>query len=141
MAQTAGDYKALVCIFLFGGNDAGNMVIPDSDYASSAGWGGRFADKTADLNITTFPPITSVAGTPIFTSGNIERPLAIAAAPTRLDGALRLDGFPNPPDNDARYQTLQSLLQLDQMLTLVRGASRVTNEALMVERALRTAGD
>ncbi len=237
MAQTAGDYKVLVCIFLFGGNDAGNMVIPDSDYASyaaarqaagiaipqssllqisppsiagstfglhpsltglhelwslgklavvtnvgplveptnrtsyrnatvriplnlfshsdqqnqwqtsvsdaasPAGWGGRVADKTADLNITTFPPITSVAGTPIFTSGNIERPLAIAAAPTRLDGALRLDGFPNPPDNDARYQTLQSLLQLDQSLTLVRGASRVTNEALTVERALRAAGD
>ena len=24
----AGDYKALVCIFLFGGNDSGNMLIP-----------------------------------------------------------------------------------------------------------------
>ncbi len=237
MAQTAGDYRALVCIFLFGGNDAGNMVIPDSDYAgyaaarqaaglaipqasllqisppsiagstfglhpsltglhelwgmrklavvanvgplveptdrtnyrngtvrvplnlfshsdqqnqwqtsvsdtaSSAGWGGRLADKTGDLNITMFPPVTSVAGTPIFTSGNIERPLAIAVAPTRLDAALRLDGFPNPPDNDARYQTMQSLLQIDQTLTLVRGASQVTNEALTVERALRAAGD
>src|SRR5688572_19916870 len=31
-AQT--DYKALVCIFLFGGNDSGNMVIPYDDYAS-----------------------------------------------------------------------------------------------------------
>lgn len=30
-AQTpaAGDYKALVCIFLFGGNDANNMLIPN----------------------------------------------------------------------------------------------------------------
>ncbi len=27
-AQSAGDYKALVCIFLFGGNDAFNMVLP-----------------------------------------------------------------------------------------------------------------
>ncbi len=27
------DYKALVCIFLFGGNDANNIVIPDTDYA------------------------------------------------------------------------------------------------------------
>ena len=25
------DYKALVCIFLFGGNDAGNMIIPYDD--------------------------------------------------------------------------------------------------------------
>jgi uncharacterized protein (DUF1501 family) len=28
MAQTATDYKALVCVFLFGGNDSNNMVIP-----------------------------------------------------------------------------------------------------------------
>jgi len=28
-AQSAGDYKALVCIFLYGGNDAGNLLIPN----------------------------------------------------------------------------------------------------------------
>jgi len=28
-AQTTGDYKALVCIFLFGGNDANNMLVPN----------------------------------------------------------------------------------------------------------------
>src|ERR1700712_23946 len=28
LANTTPDYKALVCIFLFGGNDANNMVIP-----------------------------------------------------------------------------------------------------------------
>jgi uncharacterized protein (DUF1501 family) len=27
-AQTASDYKALVCIFLFGGNDSNNLLIP-----------------------------------------------------------------------------------------------------------------
>jgi uncharacterized protein (DUF1501 family) len=27
------DYKALVCVFLFGGNDANNIVIPYTDYA------------------------------------------------------------------------------------------------------------
>ncbi|MFN0298965.1 MAG: DUF1501 domain-containing protein, partial [Burkholderiales bacterium] len=27
-AQAAGDYKALVCVFLYGGNDGNNMVIP-----------------------------------------------------------------------------------------------------------------
>ena len=32
----AGDYKALVCIFLFGGNDSGNMLIPYDDYAQYA---------------------------------------------------------------------------------------------------------
>ena len=33
-AAQSGDYKALVCLFLFGGNDANSMVIPYSDYAS-----------------------------------------------------------------------------------------------------------
>jgi uncharacterized protein (DUF1501 family) len=36
-AATAADYKALVCIFLFGGNDAYNMVLP-TDAASWAAY-------------------------------------------------------------------------------------------------------
>ena len=28
-AQTSGDYKALVCIFLFGGNDSNNLLVPN----------------------------------------------------------------------------------------------------------------
>ena len=236
-AQSA-DYRALVCIFLFGGNDSGNVVIPYDDYATYAaarqasgiaipqssllqispasissrfglhpslvglsdlwnqgkmavvcnvgplvepilnrnsyinrtvripvnlfshsdqqnqwqtsvstgagasGWGGRIADETENLNLpSTFPPITSVAGTPIFVTGNVEQPLAIAPAPTTLNTALRLDGFPNPPDNDARYIAMQNLLKLDQSITLVRGAGRVTSEALAVEKTLRLAGD
>ena len=27
-AQSAGDYKALVCVFLYGGNDHGNTLVP-----------------------------------------------------------------------------------------------------------------
>jgi len=36
LAQSAQDYKALVCVFLFGGNDSNNMVVPLSStgYAS-----------------------------------------------------------------------------------------------------------
>ncbi len=35
MAQGATDYKALVCIFLFGGNDANNLIVPiDSRYTA-----------------------------------------------------------------------------------------------------------
>src|SRR5262245_34676855 len=43
-AQSA-DYKALVCIFLFGGNDSGNVVIPFDDYSSYAN--GREASNLA----------------------------------------------------------------------------------------------
>src|ERR1035438_4426233 len=28
-AQSSGNYKAMVCIFLFGGNDANNMLVPN----------------------------------------------------------------------------------------------------------------
>ncbi len=35
MAQGATDYKALVCIFLFGGNDSNNVIVPiDTRYAA-----------------------------------------------------------------------------------------------------------
>src|SRR6266478_4911083 len=36
LAQSAQDYKALVCVFLFCGNDSNNMVVPlsTSGYAS-----------------------------------------------------------------------------------------------------------
>lgn len=42
LAQTSSDYKALVCVFLFGGNDANNTLIPYdttgySEYASIRG--------------------------------------------------------------------------------------------------------
>jgi uncharacterized protein (DUF1501 family) len=37
-AAPANDYKALVCIFLYGGNDANNMIVPidSAGYASYA---------------------------------------------------------------------------------------------------------
>jgi uncharacterized protein (DUF1501 family) len=31
-AQSMGGYKALVCVFLFGGNDSNNMIVPITDY-------------------------------------------------------------------------------------------------------------
>jgi uncharacterized protein (DUF1501 family) len=32
-AQSAGDYKAIVCVFLFGGNDANNLLVPNDSAA------------------------------------------------------------------------------------------------------------
>ena len=41
-AQAATGYKAMVCVFLFGGNDSNNMIMPYTDYAQySAGAHGR----------------------------------------------------------------------------------------------------
>ena len=37
LAQGTTDYKALVCIFMFGGNDSNNMIVPvDANYANYA---------------------------------------------------------------------------------------------------------
>jgi uncharacterized protein (DUF1501 family) len=35
-AQAMGGYKAIVCVFLFGGSDSNNMIIPYTDYAQYA---------------------------------------------------------------------------------------------------------
>ena len=38
LAQSPGDYKALVCVFLAGGNDGNNMIIPYTDYNATGGY-------------------------------------------------------------------------------------------------------
>ena len=44
------DYRALVCVFLFGGNDAHNMIVPlDARYATYAANRGPLAIPQADL--------------------------------------------------------------------------------------------
>ena len=45
LAQAATDYRALVCVFLFGGNDANNMLIPNdtAGYANYLNYRGAVA--------------------------------------------------------------------------------------------------
>ena len=51
LAQTSPGYKALVCIFLYGGNDANNMLIPaaSADYANYASLRGALAIPQGSL--------------------------------------------------------------------------------------------
>jgi uncharacterized protein (DUF1501 family) len=57
-AALPGDYRALVCIFLYGGNDANNTVIPRGpDYAAYAAARGQLALPQATLR-----PISPVGG-------------------------------------------------------------------------------
>src|ERR1700755_1757722 len=51
LAQTTTDYKALVCIFMFGGNDANNMLVPfdASGYGNYAGIRGPLALPQSSL--------------------------------------------------------------------------------------------
>ena len=61
MAAPAADYKALVCIFMFGGNDANNMVVPlgSADYGSYARIRGGLALPQASL-LPVMPPSAGV---------------------------------------------------------------------------------
>ncbi|MCV2370612.1 DUF1501 domain-containing protein [Roseateles oligotrophus] len=65
-AQTAGDYKALVCVFLFGGNDAFNMVLP-TDTESWAAYSqvrNQAPESIALLAPGTAPQMNAGAGSP-----------------------------------------------------------------------------
>jgi uncharacterized protein (DUF1501 family) len=72
-AQVASDYKAIVCIFLFGGNDALNMVLP----TDAASWSAYTAVRNqAPDSIALLAPGTAPVGT------------AAVGSPQRLGGVL-----------------------------------------------------
>ena len=63
-ASTATDYKALVCVFLYGGNDYGNTLIPTDSarYAAYAGMRPSLAYTQAQLAATVLSPNVALAG-------------------------------------------------------------------------------
>ena len=221
LAQGTADYKALVCIFLFGGNDGNNMIVPidTQGYANyqsiranlalaqssllplqiggqanlgfhaslpelqalfntnkslailanvgtlvqpttranyqkfqnlrhnlfshsdqqdqwqttqlkgmpNAGWAGKVADKIAPAfnSGALFPPILSVAGNPIFTTGNVTRPFTMS--PGSTPGA---QGFDSSAASQARFLATQQLLTFDTGISLVQAASTVTGQSI-----------
>jgi len=62
-AATAGDYKALLCIFLYGGNDTNNVVVPidTAGYANYANLRSTIALPQAQLL-----PLAVAGGTPAY---------------------------------------------------------------------------
>lgn len=81
--QSAPDYRALVCIFLFGGNDAHNMVLAtDSDSY------GRYyaARNTGSSPIALLPPGT--APVPIGSMSSYTGRVATGGSPEHLGGVL-----------------------------------------------------
>ena len=62
MAQSGPDYRALVCVFLFGGNDSNNTIIPmdDTNYQAYTNLRGSLALTGSALT----PTVTSVSGAP-----------------------------------------------------------------------------
>ena len=63
-AATATDYKALVCVFLYGGNDYGNTLIPydATRYAAYQAMRPTLAYARSDLAATLLAPTTALPG-------------------------------------------------------------------------------
>jgi uncharacterized protein (DUF1501 family) len=64
MAQSSMDYKAMVCIFMFGGNDANNMIVPNDSagYTNYANIRAGLALPQGQLLSVTPPSIGSPFG-------------------------------------------------------------------------------
>ena len=221
-AQAAADYKALVCVFLYGGNDGNNTVIPidtagyaqyaavrttasginlardallpitpvnvgtpfglhpslgalqtlfnsgqlailanvgtllqpttKTDYnagvrpeslyshsdqqtqwqsavsntVSGTGWGGRIADTLTGYNAgTSFPVVTSLSGTVLYTTGSSAVPLAVP-----VSGSFALSGFANNAAGNARLAAVNALLGQSSSNVFVNGAESIGRQAL-----------
>src|ERR1700688_1586009 len=56
LAQSGGNYRALVCVFLFGGNDSNNTIVPmdDANYQAYTSIRGSLALPTSELTPTVY---------------------------------------------------------------------------------------
>ncbi len=69
MAQSSANYRALVCVFLFGGNDSNNTVIPmdDTSFQAYSSIRGSLALSASELT----PTVYSVSNAPFAFHGKL----------------------------------------------------------------------
>ena len=94
-AQTAGGYKALVCLFFFGGNDSFHMVLP----TDAASWSAYTTTRNQAPDPISLRPL-----------GAAPNPAAAAGSPTRLGGVLPLSPA-NPQGRSFAIHPLMAGLQ------------------------------
>ena len=81
--QSAPDYRALVCIFLFGGNDSNNMVLAtDTD-----SWGRYFAIRNTGADPIALMPV-GTAPTPVGQTSAVTGRVAALGTPEAWGGVL-----------------------------------------------------
>jgi uncharacterized protein (DUF1501 family) len=102
------DYKALVCVYLFGGNDANNLIVPADNYAAySSARGGTAGVALAANTLLSIPG--SSGGTyglhssltdlvPIYNAGYLAFVLNMGALNRPLSKAEYLSGVSRPPN-------------------------------------------
>lgn len=110
-AQTAPDYKAVVCLFLFGGNDSFNMVLP----TDAASWQAYSTTRNQAPD--------SIA---LLAAGVVPSTGAAVGSPARLGGVLSLNPLNANGLNTGRgvalhplMGSLQSMFDTDRRLAIV----------------------
>lgn len=123
LADDGGDYKALVCIFLAGGNDSNNTVVPldataYSRYSKARGVLTLAKDKLAKLTLPDgsmsyglHPSLNSLVPVwetgqlaLLFNVGTLERPLTVAEYRAGGDSSVRIPGLFSHADQVRQWQ-------------------------------------
>lgn len=123
-AQTAGDYRAVVCLFLFGGNDAYNMVLP----TDTASWAAYTATRTqAPDPIALLAPGTAPVGS------------AAAGSPARLGGVLPIAPLNAQSRSFALHPlmgSLQTMFDTDKRLAILPNIGPLVQPTTKAQYAL-----
>jgi uncharacterized protein (DUF1501 family) len=109
LAQSGSDYRALVCVFLFGGNDSNNTVIPmdDANFKAYTSIRGSLALSAADLT----PTVYSTSNAPYAFHGALPE---LASLFTSKELAVVANvGSLVQPVNRAQYQAQQTPVPLN----------------------------
>jgi len=99
-----------------------------------SGWAGRMADSVEPVfNMNSaFPPITSVAGSAIFTNGVTTKPYAMSPSPNTTPN-LNLAGYGG---STAGLAAVQQLLTFDTGVSLIQTASSIMTNTLADNKVL-----
>jgi len=107
LAQSGPDYRALVCVFLFGGNDSNNTVIPMDSYSAYQSIRGSLALTSGELTA----PITSAGGQPISFHGKLPE-IASLFSSKELSVVANVGSLVQPLTRD-QYQSQQAPIPLN----------------------------
>lgn len=99
------------------------------------GWGGRVGDRTLHMNgAIPFPMMVSIAGSTLFGTGAVVRPLEVTSS-----GTVGLAGFNSSSTSQIRYNAMKQLLGVDNDITFVKTAGGTVGRAIETNELLSTA--
>jgi uncharacterized protein (DUF1501 family) len=99
------------------------------------GWGGRVGDRTLHMNgDIPFPMMVSIAGSTLFGTGAVVRPLEVTSS-----GTVGLAGFNTSSTSQTRYNAMKQLLGVDNDITFAKTMGVTVGRAIETNELLSTA--